>query len=278
VVNKDFHNASNKRGNSNRLSHFGAFCIDGAGAETGRRPSSQVVNVSASLQLRSRLRRVDAAPGDWRLPCTDTARLVHQLTPPWPRVYAEYHADAPLHPAVRPHPVAGHRADRSTATTLCLERRFHWTGFVEAHVRREELPAEVVPACAPEVDNLAVGMNATKAVYLALHGSFESLVGALSCIPLERLPVYVVTVECRDDVTSGRAEAASGKSSRARLGLLSRAAIDQQRCKDVMVGRAWRLHATTRQDFVYVRPLRRRDVIRRRRHTSRDSRGLTLDY
>jgi len=149
---------------------------------------------------------------------------------------------------------------------------------------RDEHPAEVVTtpaACAPEVENLVVGMNATSAAYLALYGGLESLASGLRCVPLERLPVHVVTVECSDDVTSddvtyGRA-VTEDRSVKTRLGVLNHVVVDQLRCRDVMSERGWRLHAKTKREFVFVRQQRHRDVIRRRRHSSRDlqPRGLT---
>jgi len=240
---------------------------DSAENEKGRLPSTKVLDVSSSVQpddfrfrrsapdsnLRSRLKASDSAPPGWQTPCTDTAFVVHSLTK-WPRIYVEYYADDLL--PVYQHPVGRHTVGAGS-TTLCLEQRFQWTGLVKEHAQstRPMKPRSAVPACQPEVKNLTIAINATNAVYFALHGSYDSVVNALKCIRLERLPVYVVTVDCRDDTSTS----VSAIRDRSRLGL-SLAALDTRRCMDVvMTHTAWFLHSETEQNFIYVR---RHDVTR----------------
>ena len=205
--------------------------------------------------FRSRLRASDSTPRDWQTPFTDTAFVVHSLIK-WPRIYIEYYADDLL--PVYQHP-AGRHTVGAGSTTLCLEHRFQWTGLVKQHAQSTSpgKPGSAVPACQPEVKNLIIAINATNAVYFALHGSYDSVVNALKCIPLERLTIYVVTVDCRDDKSTSVSAGAVG--DRSRLGL-SLAALDTRRCMDVVMAHpAWFLHSETERNFIYVR---RHDVTR----------------
>jgi len=196
--------------------------------------------VQYSGNFRSQLHTADYMSHDWQMSCTDTAEVVHQLMPS-PAVYAEYQADGLL-------PVDLLPVGRDS-TTLCLEKRYHWTGFVHepAHAQStgsDKLP-EVARACQPEVEMLVRAIYETNAAYLAVEGSTESVVSVLKCIPLEKLPVYAVSVDCHD-VTSGTA-------TRSMLGL-NRAMSDRQRCEYEVTQRGWSLYAETSRDFVFVRP------------------------
>jgi len=223
-----------------------------------RHLSSQVRNVSLPVQQNyflSRLRTADSAPQDWQIYCTDTAEVVHQLIKTWLRVYAEYQADVALTVDLLP---VGRHSDRRDSTTLCLERKFHWTGSVHgtAHAQSDnsgKLP-KVVRACPPEIEGLVHAINATHATYLAVEGSADSVFKAVKCIPLERIPVHVVSIERHDDdVTSVRAPR--------RTLSLQRASVDQQQWENEMTRRGWSFYAETTRDLVFVRP---HDVIRRR--------------
>jgi len=212
------------------------------GAEDGkerRHLSTRVRDVSHPVQpdnFRSRLRSADST--DWQLSCTRTAEVVHQLTK-WPRIYAEYHADGPQLSVDR------RGAD---SITFCLERRFRWTGLAETHVpSTSSRTVRNVVACHPEVVNLIAGINATNAVYLAVHGAPRSVADALKCIPLDELPVYVVTAECYDDVTTSAA-----RSVGSRLGRI-RAVSDGQRCEDALARPRWFLYYETQREMVFVR-------------------------
>jgi len=199
-----------------------------------------------SGNFRSRLRASDSAPHDWQLSCVDTATVVHHLITTGRRVYAEYHVDGPLPDDLFP-------VGRYDANGVCLERIFNWTGTVlgparAQRVASEKLPTVVPPACGPEVERLLFAINATRALYLALNGGAASVVEALKCIRLERLPVHVVSVDCRDVTSAG---------APARRSRLNRASTDRRRCADQITRRGWHLHAETMRDFVFVR---RRDV------------------
>jgi len=190
--------------------------------------------------FRSRLHTADYMSHDWQLSCTDTAEVVHQLIPS-PRVYAEYQADGLLSVDVLP-------VGRDS-TTVCLERRYHWTGFVHgpAHAQSagsEKLP-EVVHACQPEIEMLVRAINKTNVAYLSVEGSVESVFGVLKCIPLENLPVYVVSVDCHDVI--------SGTATRSMLGL-NHVTSDRHRCEYALIQRGWSLYSETTRDFVFVRP------------------------
>ena len=209
--------------------------------EKEQHTSKLVGSVSFPVQnnnFLSRLRTADSSPYDWQLSCTDTAELVHQLTT-WPRVYAEYQAEGLL-------PV-DHHADERDSTTFCLEQKFNWTGSVHGPAQStgsDKLP-KVDSACQPEIERLVVAMKETNAVYLAVYGSTKLVSKALKCIPLQTLPVYVVSVDCRD-VTS------AGSPPTMKLGL-NREASDRRRCVDEIKQRGWSLHAETLRDFVFVR-------------------------
>jgi len=189
--------------------------------------------------FRSRLRTADSALHDWQPSCTDTAEVVHHLVT-GPRVYAEYQADGLL-------PV-GHRAIGRDLTTFCLELIFHWAGTVHGPAHAQSTSSEKLPnvarTCQPEVKRLIAAINETNAVYLSVRGSAELVVSALKCIPLEKLPIHVVSVDCHD-VTSGR-------TARVRLGL-NHVTIDRWHCLDEMAHRGWSLHTETARDFVFVR-------------------------
>ena len=172
--------------------------------------------------------------------CTDIAEVVHQLIPS-PAVYAEYQADGRL-------PVDLLPVGRDS-TTLCLEKGYHWTGFVHgpAHAQStgsDQLP-DVARACQPEVEMLVRAIYEMNAAYLAVEGSAESVVSVLKCMPLETLPVYAVSVDCHD-VTSGTA-------TRLMLGL-NHARSDRKRCAYEVTRRGWSLYAETSRDVVFVRP------------------------
>jgi len=173
---------------------------------------------------------------------------VNRLIQAWHRVYAEYQADL--------LPVDG-RGDRRESTTLCLERKFHWTGTAHAQsTDSEQLPEKVARACPPEIDRLFQAMNATHAIYLAVEGRAESVFKAVRCIRLERLPVHVISIERReDDVISVRAP------SPRRLGL-DRAGVDRVQFEEEITRRGWSFYSETIQDLIFVR---RQDVTRRRR-------------
>jgi len=215
-----------------------------------RHLSTQFRNVPLPVQnnyFLSRLRKAYWAPQDWQVSCTDTAEVVNQLINTWHRVYAEYQADL--------LPVGG-LGDRRESTALCLERRFHWTGTAHARSADSEQLPGVARACAPEIERLFRAMNATRATYLAVDGGVESVLGAVRCIPLERLPVRVVSVERRheDDVTSVTAPR--------RTLSLSRAGVERDQCEAELTRRGWSFYSETTRDLIFVR---RPDATRRRR-------------
>jgi len=201
------------------------------------------------------MRTADSAPQDWQISCTATAELVHQLIKTWRRVYAEYQADVELTTDLLP---VGRHSNRRESTTLCLERKFHWTGSVHGATHAQSTDSEklrkVVRACPPEIETLIHAINATHATYLAVEGSADSVFNAVRCIPLEHLPVHVLTIERPDDdVTSVRA-------TRRTLSL-DRAGVDEEQCQNEIIRRGWSFYSETTRDLVFVR---RHDVVRRR--------------
>jgi len=229
---------------------------------------TQVRDVSLPVEndyFLSRLRTADSAPQDWQISCTDTAEVVHQLIKTWRRVYAEYQADALLLP-VDPLSV-GRYSNGRISTTLCLERRFRWTGTVHVPTHAQSIDAEKLPevgrTCPPEMERLVHTINGTHATYLAVTGGAEAVFGSVRCIPFERLPVHVVSIERHDD------DVISARTPRRTLGL-SRADVDQEECENELIRRGWSFHSETTQDLVFVR---RHDIVRLRRWSRRHARG-----
>ena len=221
---------------------------DNGERENERHLSRSASDVSLPVQhnnnFRSRLRMADSAPHNWHMYCTNTAEVVHQLIK-WPRVYAEYQADGLLSVDLLP---VGRHVTRRDSTTFCLEWRYSWTGSVHGPAHAQSTSStkfrKGARACEPEVEMLTTAINKTHAVYLAVHGSTESVVDALRCLRLESLPVYVISVDCHD-VTPAR-EARQGLGKR-------RATTDRRYCLDGVTQHGWSVYMETTRDFIIVR-------------------------